>query len=673
LWDSNFYAQNNFLSPGNYTYYQSVDSDNPFKNLSLLASSYDGSGALNGFVDYFSYVAPVVSTKVMPLIAWVNESPETRSLGIKIAGHSLGGAAAEYMGLYLHLHKLRELPQSGQTLNRQLANQYDVEVFAFSPPKSGDKSLARFIASQASRQGFDLHVFANSDDLVYNGDPGFMTGGLLNSIYHPYSNQIEVFKPYSRAGGYHGKFKKSFTAAPSLSNLLARHMHWQFMAPQSAQGELLADGTTIGGVSGVENILDLATASEAIKWFPLYPLGTNMLDFRSDLVGAVYSNTTNLKRYNNIKFAGPSNKTSVFEINGPSHIRDLSIMDAFEADQFSTLEDIYDTLVPDRHDNDISSSHSWIIDRLSELQPGLQLLFDPAYSALASDDKRLLVEDILVYSDAPDWAALLGEWTLNMAWYYNETTDIAELSNAIVNASHAVQSDQAETASVNIGKTLDMLFSQDNYDNFVEMADERNAILSNISDGSLASILESAMDRDEAGMMLYRMVKYQSLSFARWVDIMNLFLDQESAAYLLEYADAGFFGYVNSSIKVELDNNWLQLKEVEVKMGGQWYYLNDNSFQATFSAKDNWQNNMVHTAEKAGDGLPSGSMYHSGTSTNPWWEASLQGLPLPITDVRILTREDGYGYRINTARIILNDITIGTWNWDGQFQKTFSR
>ena len=125
-----------------------------------------------------------------------------------------------------------------------------------------------------------------------------------------------------------------------------------------------------------------------------------------------------------------------------------------------------------------------------------------------------------------------------------------------------------------------------------------------------------------------------------------------------------------NTVRIELDNSHLQLREVEVQINNQWYHLNSNHFNAAISARDQW--NGAHGAGRAGDASTTTPIYHSKTESGTnWWQAVLTDVPGNVQAVRILTRADAYGYRINNARILVGGQQIGTWHWDGGYTKIF--
>ncbi|GEM_PF-2390825 len=125
-----------------------------------------------------------------------------------------------------------------------------------------------------------------------------------------------------------------------------------------------------------------------------------------------------------------------------------------------------------------------------------------------------------------------------------------------------------------------------------------------------------------------------------------------------------------SVVRVELDNSYLQLREVEVNINGEWHYLNSSQFNAELTARDEYAG--AYGAAQAGDGSTSTPLYHSKTASGTnWWQAVVKDYAGTISGVRILTRADGYAFRIDNARIYVNGEQIGTWLWDGKYIKTF--
>jgi hypothetical protein len=90
--------------------------------------------------------------------------PDFRSLGIKVSGHSLGGASSQLLGLLLH-KRYYDLAKTDRVYDG-----VDVEVIAFDPPALGNHEMSNALTRlSATVPTFDVHVFANPSDTVYRG------------------------------------------------------------------------------------------------------------------------------------------------------------------------------------------------------------------------------------------------------------------------------------------------------------------------------------------------------------------------------------------------------------------------------------------------------------------------------------------------------------------------
>lgn len=252
-----------------------------------------------GFLDRVADLDSDVNFHLAYLEAWQAANPNGR-IGVKVAGHSLGAAAATIAGLYIadRFH---------------FRDDAYVEVFAFNSPKVANLQMQYQYRRAATSCKFNLHVFNNADDVV-SAVPSDLnrphdrlyqiSGHYPSSDPFPsadcahlsaFSSDPELFKGIHFPRLYNHWFKN--IADPVGEYILEKHAWQQWVLEQSGQSYL--------------ETLQSATDPVASKWIALTPIGGEQVSVpeRSDtrsgsLTANLYSNSHN--RYLRAKHGGGS-------------------------------------------------------------------------------------------------------------------------------------------------------------------------------------------------------------------------------------------------------------------------------------------------------------------------------------------------------------------------------